>query len=121
LEEKDRDNCLVRSAIRVSAPLHRWLYRTCGSRVGGNWATDRMPALLADHNGKAHRQGADLAGGVHTRRRCLRDRRLVRGLASHPGWYHNLSAGPRVVIEVGGGRLRRQAAPTGDRARQAVG
>jgi hypothetical protein len=46
LEHKARDNRLVRSVIKVSAPLHRWLYRTSGGRVGSNWANDRMPVLL---------------------------------------------------------------------------
>ncbi len=32
------------------------------------------------------------------------------GLATHPAWYHNLTAEPRVTIEVGGTRLAPQAA-----------
>jgi F420H(2)-dependent quinone reductase len=39
------------------------------------------------------------------------------GLAPHPAWYYNLSAKPLVVIEVGGARLRMQAATTEDAER----
>jgi deazaflavin-dependent oxidoreductase (nitroreductase family) len=41
-----------------------------------------------------------------------------RGLATHPAWYHNLTAEPRVTIEVGGTRLAAQAA-TADGAERA--
>jgi hypothetical protein len=38
--------------IKVIASLHRWLYRTSCSRVGGNWANERMPVLLLTTTGR---------------------------------------------------------------------
>ncbi len=110
MEQKDRDNRLIRTALKISAPLHRWLYRTSGGRVGTNWANDRMPVLLLTTTGR--RTGKERTWPVGYMRDG--DSYVIvasnGGLASHPAWYYNLSAEARVEIEVGGERLRMQAA-----------
>lgn len=108
--QKDRDNSLIRLALKVSTPLHRWLYRRSGGRVGANWANDRMPVLLLTTKGRR-------TGKVRTwpvgYMRDGDDYVIIAsngGLAAHPAWYHNLTAEPRVVAEVGETRLTMQAA-----------
>jgi deazaflavin-dependent oxidoreductase (nitroreductase family) len=91
-------------------PLHRWLYRTSGGRVGANWANDRMPVLLLTTKGR--RTGKERTWPVGYMRdgdACVIIASNGR-FAAHPAWYHNLTAEPRVVIEVDGARLTMQAA-----------
>jgi deazaflavin-dependent oxidoreductase (nitroreductase family) len=105
LKQKDRDNRLLRSAPKISAPLHCWLYRTSGGRVGTNWANDRMPVLLLTTLGR--RTGKERTWPVGYMRDGDEAYVVVAsdgGLAAHPAWYYNLVAEPRVAIEVNGGR-----------------
>ena len=110
MEHKDRDNRLLRLMLKLSAPLHRSLYRTSGGRVGGNWANDRMPVLLLTTTGRRTGKERTLPVGY------IRDGDAYvvvasnGGLPSHPAWYHNLTAQPRSSIEVGGSRVAVQAA-----------
>ena len=110
MEQKDRDNRLLRSVLKVTAPLHRWLYRTSGGRVGGNWANDRMPVLVLRTKGR--RTGKERTWPVGYMRDG--DAYVIiasnGGLPAHPAWYYNLTAEPRVTIEVGGERLTAHAA-----------
>jgi F420H(2)-dependent quinone reductase len=112
LEQKDRDNSFLRSVLKVVAPLHRRLYRASGGRVGGNWANDRMPVLLLTTTGR--RTGKERTWPVGYMRDG--DAYVIvasnGGLAAHPSWYYNLTAEPRVVIEVGGERKAVQATTT---------
>jgi len=117
LEREDRDNRFFRSMLKTFAPMHRWLYRVSDGRVGGNWANDRMPVLLLTTTGR--RTGKERTWPVGYMRD--EDAYVVvasnGGLATHPAWYHNLTAEPRVVIEVGGERLAVQAATTDEAER----
>ena len=110
MEQKDRDNRLLRTVIKATAPLHRSLYRASSGRVGANWANDRMPVLLLTTTGR--RTGRERTWPVG----YVRDGEGYAvvasngGLPSHPAWYHNLTSEPRASIEVGGSRLAVRAA-----------
>ena len=109
MEQKDRDNRLVRSVIKVTAPLHRWLYRTSSGRVGVNGANDRMPVLLLSTTGRCTSKERTWPVGYTRDGDAYVIIASNGGLPAHPDWYHNLTAEPRVVIEVGGARLTMQA------------
>jgi deazaflavin-dependent oxidoreductase (nitroreductase family) len=110
LEGKDRDNRLLRSVIKVMALLHRWLYRTSGGRVGGNWANDRMPVLLLTTTGKRTEKERTWPVGYMRDGDAYAVVASNGGLHSHPAWYHNLTTEARASIEVNGSRLAVRAA-----------
>jgi deazaflavin-dependent oxidoreductase (nitroreductase family) len=104
LEQKGRDSPLLRSVLKITAPILRWLYRSSGGKMGGNWANDRMPVLRLTTTRR--RTGKERTWPVS----YIRDGDAYvvvasnGGLAAHPPWYYNLTAEPYVVIEVGGSR-----------------
>ena len=104
-DQKDRDSRFLRAAIRTAAPLHRWLYRATGGRLGNNWANDRMPVLLLTTTGRRTGQARTWPVG-HIRDG---DAYVViasnGGLSRHPAWYLNLTAQPRAMVEMGATRV----------------
>ena len=64
------------------------------------------------------RNRARLAAGLlSSRRRPLRDPRLNGGSPTHPDWYYNLKANPRIRVEAGAQTLWARAEELDDDAR----
>ena len=104
-DQKDRDSRFLRAAIRTIGPVHRWLYRATGGRLGNNWAKDRMPVVLLTTTGRRTGQERTWPLG-HIRDG---DAYVViasnGGLPRHPAWYLNLTAQPRAMVEMGATRV----------------
>lgn len=86
--------------MKIASPLNVWLFRATGGRLGGRFPGG-APVLLMTSVGR--RSGEPRT----TPLLYLEDGdRLVvvasqGGMPSHPGWYHNVVAHPRVTVEVG--------------------
>lgn len=112
-----RQVAVGRRVMKVGARLNIWLYRATGGRVGGRFPGG-APVLLLTSVGR--RSGLErtvpllyLEDG---------DRLVVvasqGGMPTHPDWYHNVVAHPRVEVEVGR-RVREMVARVADEAERA--
>jgi F420H(2)-dependent quinone reductase len=90
---------VMRRVVRVFSSLHRGLYRLSGGKIGGS--TGKMPVLLLTTTGRKSGQPRTWPVGY------IRDGdRLVisasaGGEPAHPIWYLNLTAHPRVLVQLG--------------------
>ncbi|MEO5652019.1 MAG: nitroreductase family deazaflavin-dependent oxidoreductase [Marmoricola sp.] len=117
------DSELARKVIKVMSKVNVRLYRMTDGRVGGTWRVGAawkkpIPICLMEHRGRK-------SGLVRTTPLVyLRDGDRVivvasqAGRATHPLWFRNVEADPRVVVQTG--RERRQmTARTADQAERA--
>jgi deazaflavin-dependent oxidoreductase (nitroreductase family) len=89
----------MRRVVRAFSALHRGLYRLSGGKLGAS--TGKMPVLLLTTTGRKSGQPRTWPVGY------IRDGdRLVisasaGGEPAHPAWYLNLTAQPRVTVQLG--------------------
>ena len=98
-----REERIASAIIKPMSRLNTWLYRISGGRIGGRWVRG-APVLLLTTIGRK-------TGRPHTTPLLyLRDgdRILVvaskGGMSKHPLWFHNLTANPKVEVEIGAER-----------------
>ena len=105
--------------IRAMSALNVWAFRVSKGRIGGRFLRG-APVLLLTSTGR--RSGKRRT----TPLLYLRDgERLVvvaskGGFSTHPLWYGNVEADPRVEIEVGGSRRAMLARRASDAEKQAL-
>lgn len=102
--------------IKWSSKLNVLLYRATGGRVGGRFLGGEPLLLLTTVGHKSHKRrtvpliyladGGDLVVVASK-----------GGSPEHPDWYKNLSADPRVDVQVGARRDARDAATADDETR----
>jgi deazaflavin-dependent oxidoreductase (nitroreductase family) len=94
-------------------------FRANAGRVGGSLAD--TPILLLHHRGA--KSGAERVTPLAYQRRGDGDFVVVAsngGSATHPGWYYNLKANPRIEVEVGTERFTALAAELDRTAREEI-
>lgn len=115
----EREIRIARRAMKLMGPVHIWLYRVSGGRIGGRFPVSKAPVVLLTTVGRRSGE-ARTVPLIH-----LEDgERLVivasqGGMPAHPAWYHNLVAHPRVTVETGR-RVRDMDARVADDAERAA-
>ena len=116
---KQLDSPLVPKVMRVLSRAHVRLYRATGGRVGGTWRIGSalrrgVPTCLLTTTGRR-------SGRQHTTPLLsMRDGERVMlvasqgGLPRHPSWYHNITAHPDVVVQIGREVRRMRARTAGE-------
>jgi deazaflavin-dependent oxidoreductase (nitroreductase family) len=89
----------VRLMMRVGGTLHRCLYRLSGGRLGG--ALGPMPVLLLTTTGRKSGQPRTWPVGYFRDGARLIITASAGGEPTHPAWYRNLRANPRVTVQLG--------------------
>jgi deazaflavin-dependent oxidoreductase (nitroreductase family) len=75
-------------------------FRANEGRVGGSWAG--YPLIShPSHRRQVRDRARHAAGLLPSGRRPLRDVASHGGSPTHPDWYYNLRANPRIKVEVG--------------------
>lgn len=103
--------------IRIMSALNVWAFRASKGRIGGRFLRG-APVLLLTATGRKSGQPRT------TPLLYLRDgEKLVivaskGGFSTHPVWYHNVAANPRVEVELAGERrsMRAQRASEAEKA-----
>jgi deazaflavin-dependent oxidoreductase (nitroreductase family) len=105
--------------MKLVGPAHVWLYRRSGGRIWGRFPRSKTPVLLLTTVGRR-------SGEPRTVPLIYLDDgdRLVivasqGGLPTHPAWYHNLVAHPRVTAQTWR-RIREMDAHVADDAERAA-
>lgn len=100
------DSPTVATLIRLGSRLNTKVYKVSGGRLGGKWrvgAALRKPAPVCLLTTRGRKSGKDRTVPLLFLRDG--DRFVVvasqGGLASNPAWYLNLSADPKVHLQVG--------------------
>lgn len=97
----DREIRITRRVLKVGGPVHTWLYRASGGRVWGRFPVSKAPVMLLTTVGRRSGQPRTVPL-IHL---VDGDRIVVvasqGGMPTHPAWYHNLVAHPRVTVETG--------------------
>ena len=105
--------------IRVMSALNVWAFRASKGRIGGKFLRG-APVLLLTATGRKSGQPRT------TPLLFLRDGdELVivaskGGFSTHPVWYRNVEANPRVMVEIGGERRSMQARRASDAEKAAL-
>ena len=95
----EREVKLARRGMKLLGPAHVWLYRVSGGRIWGRFPKSKAPVLLLTTTGRRSGEPRTvplihLADG---------DRLVIvasqGGMPTHPAWYHNLVAHPRVTVQ----------------------
>ncbi|HMJ78717.1 MAG TPA: nitroreductase family deazaflavin-dependent oxidoreductase [Iamia sp.] len=116
---EEREIRMARRGMKLVGPIHVWLYRRSGGRIWGRFPTSKAPVLLLTTVGRRSGQPRTVPL-IH-----LEDGdRLVivasqGGMPTHPAWYHNVVAHPRVTVE-SGRRIRDMDARVADEAERAA-
>jgi F420H(2)-dependent quinone reductase len=97
----DREIRIARRGMKIMGPAHVWLYRVSGGRIWGRFPKSKSPVLLLTTIGRKSGQERTVPL-IH----LVDDDRIVivasqGGMPTHPAWYHNLVAHPRVTVEIG--------------------
>ncbi len=87
---------------RRATPVHVFLYRRSGGRIGGNlpgWKGARI--LLLDHTGA--KSGAKRTSPLmfHEDKEAVAVVASKAGQPTNPAWFHNLVAHPETTIQIG--------------------
>ena len=111
-----RQEALASVAFKIMSPLHIWVYRTSGGKVGGTFLRGAPVMLLTTTGRKSGKprtapliyleDGDDIVV-VASRAGTNRD----------PAWYRNLEANPDVEVEIGTGRRAMRARCVSDEER----
>jgi deazaflavin-dependent oxidoreductase (nitroreductase family) len=111
----DREMRIARRAMKLMNPTHSWLYRVSGGRIWGRFPVSKAPVLLLTTIGRRSGQPRTVPL-IHL---VDGDRIVIvasqGGMPTHPAWYHNLLAHPRVTVETGR-RVREMDARVADDA-----
>jgi deazaflavin-dependent oxidoreductase (nitroreductase family) len=113
-------NATVRDLVfKTTVPLHRWLVRVTGGRVGGRVLG--MPAIELTTTGRKSGQPRSV---MLTVTRQEGDTLVLvaskGGDDRNPDWYKNLAANPDVIVRIAGGSprpMRARVADADERAR----
>lgn len=114
----EREIRVARRGMKLVGPAHVRLYRASGGRIWGRFPKSRAPVLLLTTVGRRSGQERTVPL-IH----LVDGDRLVivasqGGMPTHPGWFHNLRAHPRVTVETGR-RVREMEARVADDAERA--
>src|SRR5690349_226757 len=87
--------------MKIVGPVHIWLYRRSGGRIWGRFPKSKAPVMLLTTTGRRSGQERTvpliyLADGER-----LAIVASQGGMPTHPAWYHNLVAHPRVTVQTG--------------------
>jgi len=89
----------LRRIMRVAGTLHRGLFRLSGGRIGG--ALGKMPVLLLTTTGRKSGQPRTWPLGYFRDGERTIIIASAGGEPTHPAWYLNLTANPRVTVQIG--------------------
>jgi deazaflavin-dependent oxidoreductase (nitroreductase family) len=96
----ERDVRLARRGMRILGPVHIWLYRRSGGRIWGRFPKSKAPVLLLTTVGRRSGEPRTVPL-IHL---VDGDRLVVvasqGGMPTHPAWFHNLVAHPRVTVQI---------------------
>jgi F420H(2)-dependent quinone reductase len=96
----ERDVRLARRGMRILGPVHIWLYRRSGGRIWGRFPRSKAPVLLLTTVGRRSGEPRTVPL-IHL---VDGDRLVVvasqGGMPTHPAWFHNLVAHPRVTVQI---------------------
>ena len=96
---KEPGRPIMRRMVGVFSALHRGLYRLSGGTIGGS--AGKMPVLLLTTTGrKSGRPRTWPVGYIRDGDRLVISA-SAGGEPAHPAWYLNLTAHPRVLIQLG--------------------
>jgi deazaflavin-dependent oxidoreductase (nitroreductase family) len=94
-----REIRLARRGMKLVGPIHVWLYRRSGGRIWGRFPRSKAPVLLLTTIGRRSGE-ARTVPLIHL---DDGDRLVIvasqGGMPTHPAWYHNLVAHPRVTVQ----------------------
>lgn len=89
----------MNSVIRLFVAFHRALYRLSGGKIGGK--VGKAPILLLTTTGRKSGQPRTSPLGYESDGDRLLVVASALGSATHPAWYLNLRANPRVTVRRG--------------------
>ena len=100
------DSPLIPTFLKAMSRTNVWLYRRTGGRIGGKWrvgAAFRKPAPVCLLNHRGRKTGRELTTPLLF---LIDGDRVVvvasqGGLPTHPQWYRNVEADPRVTVQTG--------------------
>ncbi|HEX7134072.1 MAG TPA: nitroreductase family deazaflavin-dependent oxidoreductase [Iamia sp.] len=95
----EREIRFARRGMKMVGPIHVWLYRRSGGRIWGRFPKSKAPVLLLTTVGRRSGEPRTVPL-IHL---VDGDRVVVvasqGGMPTHPAWYHNLVAHPRVTVQ----------------------
>ncbi len=95
----EREIRIARRGMKIMGPAHVWLYRISGGRIWGRFPVSKAPVMLLTTIGRRSGESRTvpliyLEDG---------DRLVIvasqGGMPTHPSWYHNVQAQPRVTVQ----------------------
>ncbi len=114
----DRQIRTAGRAMKVMGPVHSWIHRASGGRIGGRFPGG-APVMLLTTVGRRSGEPRTVPLIYLDDGDSLVVVASQGGLPTHPAWYHNLVAHPRVEVETGR-RIREMVARVASDEEKAV-